>query len=88
MLGNGMWISGRVEQTESVFQSGTVKALQANARGAAYCQAPETLSFALLYNSLPSASSESPAVGLSKGLTLTDTLSLLWVEHLILTKAL
>lgn len=78
----------RAGGAESVFQSSTAKAIQANACGVAYCQARETLSFASLYNSPPSASSESPAVALSKGLTLTDTLSLLWVEHLILMKAL
>lgn len=41
------------------------------------------LSSAWLYNSPPSASTETPAVALTKWLTLTDTLSFLWAEHLI-----
>ena len=41
------------------------------------------LGSAWLYNSPPSASTEAPAVALSKGLTVTDTLSFLWAEHLV-----
>lgn len=41
------------------------------------------LSSAWLYNSPPSASTETPAVALTKWLTLTDTSSFLWAEHLI-----
>ena len=66
---------------EELSRCRTAESLQVNARGAAYCQAHEALSFLSSSNSPPSASSESPAVTLSKGLTLTDTLSLLWVEH-------
>ena len=39
------------------------------------------LSLIIQFN--PSASTEAPAVALSKGLTVTDTLSFLWAEHLV-----